>query len=253
MSTKDRNILALIPARGGSKGIPRKNVRLIAGRPLIAYSIEHALKSSLIGRVIVSTDDEEIAAAARAAGAEVPFMRPAEFAQDLSPDLDVFRHALQWLRERENYLPEMVVHLRPTGPVRRIELIDDAVRRLAAAPKADALRSVSVPSQTPYKMWRIENGLLKPLLAVPGVKEPHSMPRQMLPEVYWQNGYVDIVRARTVLEKNSMTGDTILPFIVTDHIYELDYEESIPGVEAVLKKLARGEPVSFTQAHRHSV
>jgi len=253
VSTKNPNILALIPARGGSKGIPRKNVRLIAGRPLIAYSIEHALKSRFIGRVVVSTDDEEIAAAARAAGAEVPFMRPAEFAQDLSPDLDVFRHALQWLRDRENYIPEMVVHLRPTGPVRRIELIDEAISRVVANPKADALRSVSVPSLTPYKMWRVDHGLLQPLLTVPGVKEPYSMPRQMLPEVYWQNGYVDIVRACTVLEKNSMTGDTILPFVVTDHIYELDYEESIPEVEMVLQKLARGETVSFAQVQRHSV
>jgi len=250
---KNRNILALIPARGGSKGIPRKNVRLIAGRPLIAYSIAHALQSQLIGRVIVSTDDEEIATAARAAGAEVPFLRPAEFAQDLSPDLDVFRHALQWLRENEQYTPELVVHLRPTGPVRRIELIDDAIGRMLAAPQADALRSVSVPTLTPYKMWRLENGFLKPLVSVPGVAEPHSMPRQMLPEVYWQNGYVDIVRARTILEKNSMTGDALLPFIVTDRIYELDYVESIPEVARVLEALARGEKVSFAQEHRHAV
>jgi CMP-N,N'-diacetyllegionaminic acid synthase len=253
MKMKNRNILALIPARGGSKGIPRKNVRLIAGRPLIAYSIAHALQSLLIGRVIVSTDDEEIAAAARAAGAEVPFMRPAEFAQDLSPDLDVFRHALQWLREHEQYTPELIVHLRPTGPVRRIELIDEAIGRMLATPQADALRSVSVPALTPYKMWRLEDGFLKPLLSVPGVKEPHSMARQMLPQVYWQNGYVDIVRPRTVLGKNSMTGDALLPFIVTDRIFELDYEESIPEVERVLAALARGEKVSFAQEHRHAV
>jgi len=253
MSEKNRNILALIPARGGSKGIPRKNVRLIAGKPLIAYSIEHALNSRHIGRVIVSTDDEEIAAAARAAGAEVPFMRPAEFAQDLSPDLDVFRHALRWLQERENYLPELVVHLRPTGPVRRIELIDEALARMLATPGADALRSVSVPTLTPYKMWRIENGWLKPLLTVPGIKEPHSMPRQLLPEVYWQNGYVDIVRPRTILEKNSMTGDVVLPFVVTDRIFELDYEESIPELECVLQALARGEPISFAKESRHAV
>jgi len=253
MSTKNRNILALIPARGGSKGISRKNVRAIAGRPLIAYSISHALESKLIGRVIVSTDDEEIAAASRAAGAELPFMRPAEFAQDLSPDLDVFRHALQWLKEYENYTPELVVHLRPTGPVRRVELIDEAIERMIANPAADALRAISVPALTPYKMWRIENGLLKPLLNVPGIKEPFSMPRQMLPEVYWQNGYVDIVRGRTVLEKNSMTGDTILPFLVTDRIFELDYEESIPEVEQVLQALARGENLSFTQKSRHAV
>jgi N-acylneuraminate cytidylyltransferase len=253
MTVKNRNILALIPARGGSKGIPRKNVRLIAGKPLIAYSIEHALRSQSIGRVIVSTDDEEIAAAARAAGAEVPFMRPAEFAQDLSPDLDVFRHALRWLRERESYSPELVVHLRPTGPVRRVELIDEAIRLMLAAPAADALRSVSVPTLTPYKMWRIENGFLQPLLSVPGVRDPHSMPRQMLPAVYWQNGYVDIVRPRAILEKNSMTGDVVLPFIVTDRIFELDYEDSIPELENVLQALARGEPVSFAQEQRHSV
>jgi CMP-N,N'-diacetyllegionaminic acid synthase len=253
MSTKNPNILALIPARGGSKGIPRKNVRLIAGRPLIAYAIGHALQSGLIGRVIVSTDDEEIAAAARAAGAEVPFIRPAEFAQDLSPDLDVFRHALQWLRDKEAYTPELVVHLRPTGPVRRIELIDEAIGRMLATPQADALRAVSVPALTPYKMWRMENGFLKPLLSIPGIKEPHSMARQMLPQVYWQNGYVDIVRPRTVLEMNSMTGDTVLPFIVTDRIFELDYEESIPEVEQVLAALARGEKVFFAQDHRHAV
>ncbi len=253
MSDKNSNILALIPARGGSKGIPRKNVRVLAGKPLIAYSIEHALRSRRIGRVLVSTDDEEIAAAARAAGAEVPFMRPAEFAQDLSPDLDVFRHALRWLLEHENYRPELVVHLRPTGPVRRVELIDEAIARMLATPTANALRSVSVPALTPYKMWRMENGFLKPLLTVPGVKEPHSMPRQMLPEVYWQNGYVDIVRARTILDQNSMTGDLVLPFIVTDRIFELDYEDSIPEVERVLQALARGEHVSFAQENRPAV
>ncbi len=253
MSTKNPKILALIPARGGSKGIPRKNVRVIAGHPLIAYSITHAMQSQLIGRVIVSTDNEEIATAARAAGAEVPFMRPVEFAQDLSPDLDVFRHALHWLRNNESYMPELIVHLRPTGPVRRVELIDEAIGRMLLNPGADALRSVSVPSVTPYKMWRLESGFLKPLVPVPGVKEPFSMPRQMLPEVYWQNGYVDIIRARTVTEKNSMTGDTVLPFIITDKIFELDYEESIPEVEHVLAALAKGEKVSFAQEHRHAV
>jgi CMP-N,N'-diacetyllegionaminic acid synthase len=253
MSAKNRNILALIPARGGSKGIPRKNVRLLAGKPLIAYSIEHALQSRCIGRVIVSTDDEEIAAAARAAGAEVPFMRPTEFAQDLSPDLDVFRHALRWLLEHEHYRPELVVHLRPTGPVRRAQLIDEAIARMLTTPTADALRSVSVPALTPYKMWHIESGFLKPLLTMPGIKEPYSMPRQMLPEVFWQNGYVDIVRARTILDQNSMTGDLVLPFIVTDRIFELDYEDSIPEVERVLQALARGEHVSFAQENRPAV
>ena len=121
-----RQVLALIPARGGSKGIPRKNIISIAGRPLIAYTIEQAQRSQHINRVIVTTDDEEIAAVSRSFGAEVPFLRPGAFAQDLSPDIDVFRHALGWLQGHEGYAPELIVHLRPTGPVRRVELIDQA-------------------------------------------------------------------------------------------------------------------------------
>jgi len=136
-------VLALIPARGGSKGIPGKNIMTIGGKPLIAHTILQAQASQRINRVIVSTDDEQIAAVSREWGAELPFIRPAEFAQDLSPDIDVFRHALNWLREHEGYVPDLVVHLRPTGPVRRIVLIDQAIGELAAHPEADALRSVA--------------------------------------------------------------------------------------------------------------
>src|SRR5512135_1117225 len=107
------DILALIPARGGSKGIPRKNIRNFAGYPLIAWSIAAAKQSKLVTRVIVSTDDEEIASVARELGAEVPFLRPAELAQDKSLDLPVFEHALQWLKENEGYQPDVVVQLRP--------------------------------------------------------------------------------------------------------------------------------------------
>ena len=236
-------VLALIPARGGSKGIPRKNLLVLAGRPLIAYSIEQALTSPRITRTIVSTDDEEIADVARRFGAEVPFLRPAEFAQDLSPDIDVFRHALTWLAENEGYRPELVVHLRPTGPVRRVELIDQAIDLLASHPEADAVRSVSWPIQTPYKMWRIVDGYLKPLLRIEGLPDCQSMPRQTLPEVYWQNGYVDVLRPRAVLEMNSMWGRKALPFVVQEPIYELDYEDSIPRLEAALRRLQAGLPL----------
>src|SRR5437867_12897651 len=129
-------ILALIPARGGSKGIPRKNIKVVAGKPLIAYSIEQALASRFITRTIVSTDDPEIAKVARDFGADVPFMRPSEFAQDLSPDIEVFRHALESLRKSERYVCELVVHLRPTGPVRRVELIDRAIETMLGDPEA---------------------------------------------------------------------------------------------------------------------
>lgn len=248
------DILALIPARGGSKSIPRKNVRLLAGRPMIAYSIDHARQSQHITRVIVSTDDDEIAAVSRAAGAEVPFRRPAEFAQDLSPDLDVFRHALTWLAEHEGYTPELVVHLRPTGPVRQIATIDRAIALMLAHPEADALRSVSPPTQTPYKMWTIADGYLQPLLTLDGVAEPYCQPRQQLPVVYWQNGYVDIIRPRAVLVQNRMAGETILPFIVEETIYEIDYEDGLPVVEDALGRLQRGEPLPNAPTHqRHAV
>ena len=133
-------ILALIPARGGSKGIPRKNLVPLLGKPFIAYSIEQALASAWITRTVVSTDDAEIAAAARQFGAETPFMRPAEFAQDHSLDLEVFQHALRWLKKEEGYTCDLVVHLRPTGPVRRVEVIDEAIELMLAHPEADALR-----------------------------------------------------------------------------------------------------------------
>jgi CMP-N-acetylneuraminic acid synthetase len=237
----DREVLAIVPARGGSKGIPRKNVIPVGGKPLIAHSIEQARSSRFVTRTIVSTDDAEIAGVARTHGAEVPFLRPAEYAQDLSLDLDVFRHALQWLAEHEGYRPELVVHLRPTGPVRRVELIDQAIAMMLEHPEADALRSVSAPIQTPYKMWRIDGGYLHPLLTVEGVIEPYCMPRQSLPEVMWQNGYIDIVRPRTILELGLMCGRTVLPFLIDEPILEIDYVENLPAVEEALARLAAGE------------
>lgn len=239
-------VLAIVPARGGSKSIPRKNLIPVGGKPLIAHSIEQARTSRLVTRTVVSTDDAEIAAVARAYGGEVPFMRPAEYAQDMSPDIDVFRHALQWLADREGYRPDLVVHLRPTGPVRRVELIDRAIALMLEHPEADALRSVSAPTQTPYKMWRIEGGYLQPLLTLEGVTESYCMPRQTLPEVWWQNGYVDIIRPRVILELGLMCGHTVLPFVVDEPILEIDYAESLPVVEDALGRLARGEPLQTT-------
>jgi CMP-N-acetylneuraminic acid synthetase len=212
-------VLALIPARGGSKSIPRKNIRPFAGRPLIAYSIAAGLQSKTVRRVIVSTDDEEIAEIARGYGAEAPFLRPAEFSQDQTADLPVFQHALQWLAEKEHYHPDIVVQLRPTSPLRRVAHIDGAVASLLAHPEADAIRTVCVPFQNPFKMWRIgENGFMRPLIESLGagqhIAEPYNMPRQALPEVFWQTGYVDAAWSRTITEKGSMTGDKILPLVI---------------------------------------
>jgi CMP-N-acetylneuraminic acid synthetase len=140
--------LAIIPARGGSKGIPRKNIRNFAGYPLIAWSIAAAKQSELVTRVIVSTDDEEIASVAREFGAETPFVRPAKFAEDNTTDLPVFEHALQWLAENENYRPEIVVQLRPTSPIRPRGLVDDAIRILQITQTQTACVASSSPGRT---------------------------------------------------------------------------------------------------------
>ncbi|RYZ09461.1 MAG: acylneuraminate cytidylyltransferase family protein [Myxococcales bacterium] len=248
-----KEVLALIPARGGSKSVPRKNLLMVAGRPLIAYSILHAQNCPSITRIVVSTDDDEIAEVARRYGAEVPFKRPAEAATDTATDFQVFQHALRWLKEEQGYSPELVVHLRPTGPVRERALVERAVELMLQTPDADSLRSVGTAEQTPYKMWRMEGDRLKPLLELPGYPEAHSMPRQKLPTAYWQNGYVDIVRPRTILELASMTGRVVLPFVVEGKIHELDYVDQIPALEeAVESWLAGGAPERPAQGRHPS-
>lgn len=227
------NVLALIPARGGSKRVPRKNVRLLGGRPLIAWTIEHALACTLVTRTVVSTDDEEIAAAALAHGAEVPFRRPAELAGDASPDLDAFRHALGWLADHEGWVAELVVHLRPTDPFRDPAVVDRAIRALIDDPGADSVRAVTPAAQSPYKMWRREGDYLAPLLAVEGIAEPWNEQATRLPEVWAQSGYVDVVRAPVILA-GSMTGTRIRAFPVERHGVDVDTEEDLAVAEALL-------------------
>jgi len=217
-------VLALIPARGGSKGIPRKNIRPFAGYPLIAYSIAAALQAQSVMRVIVSTDDQEIAEVARHCGAETPFLRPAELAADRTTDLPVFQHTLHWLAEHEDYHPEMVLHLHATSPVRPRGFVDQAVRLLHENPEVECVRSVVSPGQNPYKMWRIDpqSGRMIPLLSVPGISEPYNTPRQLLPAVYLQTGHVNAIRPAAILQ-GSMTGTAILPLMI-DASYEVDMD-----------------------------
>ena len=151
-------VLALIPARSGSKSIKDKNIRMVGGKPMLVHSVEHAFASKLVTRVILSTDSEEYARIGREAGAEVPFIRPAEFAADDSLDIDVFEHALKWLKENEGYEPDIVVHLRPTFPTRNPADIDKMVTLLLDHPEADCVRSVAEAKDTPFKMWFVDRG-----------------------------------------------------------------------------------------------
>lgn len=229
------DIIAIIPARGGSRSIPDKNITPLAGKPLIAYSIEMGKKSRYISRVMVSTDSEKIGKISVSYGAEVPFLRPTELAQDDTPDWPVFHHALEWLSMNEDYHPEIIVHLRPTTPLRRPERVDEAIEMLIQDPKADSVRSVSLPLQNPFKMWTLGQPYLKPLIDI-GLSEPYNQPRQKLPTVYWQNGYVDVTRTRTILKKKSMTGDSILPYIMNGlFVVDIDYPFSLKLAEFLLK------------------
>jgi CMP-N-acetylneuraminic acid synthetase len=208
-------ILAIIPARSGSKGIPGKNIRPFAGHPLIAFSIAAALQAETVTRVLVSTDDEKIAEISRYYGAETPFLRPGELAADNSTDLPVFQHALEWLDINEHYRPDVILHLHATTPVRPQGFLDEAVHLLLAQPQADCVRSVVEAGQSPYKMWHIDSatGCMVPLLIVPGEVEPYNTPRQLLPPVFWQTGHVNVIRPATI-KAGSMTGKVILPIIV---------------------------------------
>jgi N-acylneuraminate cytidylyltransferase len=218
-------ILALIPARGGSKGIPRKNIRGFAGYPLIAWSIAAGLQAHTVNRVIVSTDDGEIASVAREYGAETPFLRPPELSQDRTTDLPVFEHALKWLEDIESYKPDIVIQLRPTSPIRPKDCVDSAVRILMESPDADCVRGVVTAAQNPYKMWRFHgyDKPMKPLLDVEGIKEPYNAPRQILPPVYWQTGHIDAIRTSTISRKHSLTGNTIYPLVI-DSRYTVDID-----------------------------
>ena len=241
-----KEVLAIIPARGGSKSIPYKNIYPILGKPLLAYTIEAARKSRLINRVIVSTDDTKIAAVAKKYGAEVPFMRPAELGQDHTPDLPVFQHALSWLKKHQNYKPDFIVHLWPTSPLRKPEDIDEAIRLFKKHPKADSLRSVMIAPETPFKMWKIDKGPhLFPILAkeYPSLFSknqkihPSTLPRQILPKIYMQTGYLAVIRYGTIMKKNSMCGKNIIPFLHDPDVYtELDSYRDLAHTEYTLKK-----------------
>ena len=220
---KDSTVLAVIPARGGSESIPLKNIKAFAGYPLLSYSIAAGLQSKLVDRVIVSTDDEQIAEVAGEYGAEVPFLRPEALAFNDTPDLPVFQHALGWLKEAESYSPDLVVQLRPTSPVRPPDCVDQAIAILRQNPEADSVRGVVPSGQNPFKMWTIrEDGAMEPLLNS-DFEEPYNMPRQHLPATYWQTGHIDVIRTETILNKNSMSGETILPLILAPR-YAIDID-----------------------------
>ena len=234
-----KEVLAIIPARGGSKGIKNKNITNLNGSSLISYSIKAALESKLISRVICSTDSEIIAEEAIKHGAEVPFLRPDQISQDNSSDIEYFNHALEWLKINESYKPKLLVQLRPTSPLRNLEMIDEAIQIMIEDGSYDSLRAISMPDHTPYKMWKlVKRNEMKPLLKLTGNKEPYNTNRQNLPEVYAQTGSIDITRPETLEKYKSMTGKKIYPFIMDERYFiDIDNIESLELAEIRMKRL----------------
>lgn len=212
-------VLAIIQARGGSKGIPGKNIRPLFGKPLIAWTVEAAKAAHRVDRVVVNTDDEEIAAVAREYGAEVPFLRPSELATDTASSLPVFEHALRWFADHENYRPDAVVQLKPTNPLRTAAQIDAGIERFAAAPACDSVMSVHETHDHPYKIWKVgEDGMMAPFLpeSYTGIKDAPRLRRQDLPPAYRHNGAVNVIAPATILEKHSMNGDRVKPYLIDE-------------------------------------
>ena len=228
-----QNVVAIVPARGGSKSIPKKNIRILGGFPMLAYSIAAAKLSGLIQRVIVSTDSVEIADIARKYGAEVPFMRPFEIAQDHSTDLEFFQHYIAFCRRNEYSLSEYLVHLRPTTPLRDIRIIDRAIKKITATPDATSLRSVEQIELSPYKIFKMSGPYLKGYFPDFPTVEYYNLPRQHFPNTYKPNGYVDIVRTSTI-DTGVLHGERMLGF-VTDKVPDIDGKEDFQTALSALK------------------
>lgn len=214
-------LLVIIPARGGSKGIQKKNIKEINGKPLISYTIEEAKKSKYITRIIVSTEDQEIAEISKKYGAEVPFLRPIEIAGDNTPGIDPVIHCINWLRDNENYIPQYVCLLQCTSPLRKIEQIDEALEKLIFS-NSDSLVSICESEVTPYWMKKIENGNMKDFME----DIPLYSRRQDVPKVYKLNGAIYVSRTETLLKNKTWYNEFTLPYIM-DKITSIDIDDII--------------------------
>lgn len=237
--------VAFVPARAGSERVPGKNVRELAGHPLIAYSIAAARESGLFDAVVVSTDSEEIAEVARRYGADVPALRPPELATATSPDIEWIRHMLAVLAD-EGRAFELFSLLRPTSPFRGADTIRRAWDQFVALdPPADSIRAVELCRQHPGKMWVMDGELMRPLLEqAPGEVPTHSRQYKSLPEVYVQNSSLEIAWTR-ITDANEIAGERVVPF-VTDKAegFSIDYESDWDQAERMVETGTARLPVA---------
>jgi CMP-N,N'-diacetyllegionaminic acid synthase len=236
------SLIALIGARAGSERVPGKNVRPLAGHPLLAYAIETARQAAVAERVVVSTDSEEIAAVARWYGAEVPFLRPAAYATSTSPDIEWIADLLERLPERY----DLFAIVRATNPFRGPATVRRGLEQLLATPEADSLRAVELVKQHPGKMWTIDDDgrLMRPLLDQTHLDVAwHAGQYQALPRVYVQNSALEIAWTRVVTETGSREGRVLAPFLTEGHEgFNVDDEDDWARAEALVASGAASLP-----------
>ena len=225
------NIVAIIPARSGSKSIIDKNIKCLGNHPLLAYTIAAAKLSKRINRVIVSTDSKEYAKIALKYGSEVPFIRPDKYSKDSSLDRDFFIHAINWMRIEEGSCPEIWVHLRPTTPLRNPEIIDDAINMFLVNSNSSSLRSGHPAPESPMKWFFKEENFFKSFVGL----EKSNLPKEMFRQTYIPNGYVDIVKSSVVMNNKNIHGEKMLGFI-SPHTTEVDSVEEFEYISYQLER-----------------
>lgn len=232
----NKQVLGIVPARGGSKGIPRKNLRLLLGKPLIAYTLQAALASQYITHLIVSTDDPEIANVTYSLGANVPFMRPPELALDDTPQLNVVLHALETIEHIEQVQYDIVVLLQPTTPLRTTEDIDSALAQLFTTDADSIVSFYQVTHGHPYYMYMLDGDCPRSLLEVP----QHLTRRQDFPTIYVRNGAIYATRREALVQQHSFYGqDTrayVMPF---ERSVNIDTEDDLDFAEFLLARASR--------------
>ena len=227
---KSYKILAIIPARGGSKGIRRKNLQKLSGKPLIAHTIIAAKKTKSINKIIVSTDDKEIEKISKNNGAEVPFLRPKQISKDTSSTIEVIKHALKFLQENQSYVPDIIILLQPTSPLRTSQLITKTINTLKKS-KATSVITVSKITKHPYAAYWLKNDFLKPFEK----NFTKYSRRQEFPDLFFPTGAVYTFWYDTLKKFNSLHGPKIKPIVVHDEDIDIDNLQDLFFAEMMLK------------------
>ena len=249
MSQKDTSIVALIPARAGSKRVPDKNIRRLADHPVIAYTIAAAIQSEIFSDVIVSTDSERYAEIARHYGATVPFLRPVEIAGDHSPDIEWLQYTLGRLQAEGSHYDCFSI-LRPTSPFRLPQTIRRAWQAFTAETGVDSLRAVEKCTQHPGKMWVVRDKRMMPLLPLGPPERPwHSSQYPSLPEIYVQNASLEIAWSRVIFEDRTIAGNVVMPFFTKD--YE-GFDVNSPYDWQLAEQMVKNEDAQLPEVHQPS-